>query len=62
MAVTNPLDVVKIRLQLDNELRGDSSRYYRGLVRGAVRIVQDEGIKGLYKGCVAVTVGRQGFC
>ena len=56
--VTNPIDVIKIRMQLDNELSAKKggvmsamgSRYYRGFLRGCVRIVSEEGIRGLYKG------------
>ena len=57
-AVTNPIDVIKIRMQLDQELaerQGNVAtalrgRYYRGFLRGLVTIVRDEGILGLYKG------------
>ncbi|XP_019627253.1 PREDICTED: mitochondrial substrate carrier family protein ucpB-like [Branchiostoma belcheri] len=55
--VTNPIDVIKVRMQLDNELRESGKvvsvlreRYYRGFVRGSVTIAKDEGIRGLYKG------------
>lgn len=55
--VTNPIDVIKTRMQLENELgcQHESrnifhNRYYRGLVRGALRIAQEEGLQGLYKG------------
>lgn len=55
--VTNPVDVIKTRMQLDNELGSQHesrnifhNRYYRGLVRGAARIAHEEGIRGLYKG------------
>lgn len=55
--VTNPIDVIKTRMQLDNELGSQHesrnifhNRYYRGLVRGAARIAHEEGIRGLYKG------------
>jgi len=55
--VTNPIDVIKTRMQLENELGSQHesrnifhNRYYRGLVRGAVRIAQEEGLSGLYKG------------
>ncbi|XP_033120341.1 mitochondrial substrate carrier family protein ucpB-like [Anneissia japonica] len=55
---TNPIDVTKIRMQLDGELakqRGQvkttlQNRYYKGIFRGAIRIAQDEGILALYKG------------
>ncbi|XP_013388976.1 mitochondrial substrate carrier family protein ucpB-like [Lingula anatina] len=57
-AVTNPIDVIKIRMQLDNELtKGGGSvfkdRYYQGFLKGGVRIVHDEGVRGLYKGLPA---------
>ena len=55
--VTNPIDVLKIRMQLDNELTTKSGalghfrdRYYKGFIRGGIRIIQDEGVRGLYKG------------
>ncbi|KAJ8046187.1 Mitochondrial substrate carrier family protein ucpB [Holothuria leucospilota] len=56
--VTNPVDVTKVRMQIDGELsqqKGDirgayKQRYYRGILRGMVTIFKDEGIRGLYKG------------
>lgn len=57
--VTNPIDVIKTRMQLENELgcQHESrnifhNRYYRGLIRGAFRIAQEEGLPGLYKGII----------
>ena len=58
LSVTNPIDVIKIRMQIDNELSTSEgshvfrNRTYKGFIRGSVKIVQDEGIRGLYKGCV----------
>ncbi|XP_064651776.1 mitochondrial substrate carrier family protein ucpB-like [Lineus longissimus] len=59
-AVTNPIDVIKIRMQLDQELSSENKiseilkgRYYRGILRGGVKIVRDEGLAGLYKGLPA---------
>ncbi|OWF34706.1 mitochondrial substrate carrier family protein ucpB-like [Mizuhopecten yessoensis] len=55
---TNPVDVIKIRMQLENELASQKgidvlrNRYYDGFVKGGVRIVRDEGPRGLYKGLV----------
>ncbi|XP_045165322.2 mitochondrial substrate carrier family protein ucpB-like [Mercenaria mercenaria] len=55
-AVTNPIDVVKIRMQLENEMAEQKGlthlkgRYYNGWVKGCATIVKDEGIPGLYKG------------
>lgn len=55
--VTNPIDVIKIRMQLENELGSKHSsknifkdRYYKGFIRGALRIFSEEGLRGLYKG------------
>ena len=55
LLVTNPVDVIKIRLQLDNELSGSSAaqRKYKGFFRGIGRIVAEEGVRGLYKGFVS---------
>lgn len=55
-SVTNPIDVIKIRMQLENELvvheglSAIKNRYYDGFVKGGSRIVRNEGIGGLYKG------------
>jgi len=58
-SVTNPIDVIKIRMQLDNELGSNQNsknifkdRYYKGFIRGAIRIFSEEGFRGLYKGLV----------
>ncbi|XP_071817589.1 mitochondrial substrate carrier family protein ucpB-like [Apostichopus japonicus] len=56
--VTNPVDVTKVRMQIDGELKlqkGDlkgayQQRYYKGILRGMVSIARDEGMKGLFKG------------
>ena len=48
--VTNPIDVIKTRLQLDNELSSSAQRKYNGLAMGIGRIVAEEGLRGLYKG------------
>ena len=55
--VTNPIDVIKIRLQLENELSATSrgmqmfkTRYYRGFLKGMIQIAKDEGFRGLCKG------------
>ena len=58
--VTNPIDVTKVRLQLDNELVTSrcaytgSSRYYNGFLQGGLRIYKEEGIRGFYKGWVII--------
>jgi hypothetical protein len=56
ISVTNPIDVIKIRMQLENEMAEQKGlshlkgRYYNGWVKGCATIVKDEGIAGLYKG------------
>ncbi|EDV19309.1 uncharacterized protein TRIADDRAFT_51193 [Trichoplax adhaerens] len=65
-AITNPIDVIKIRLQLENELSESSrgmqmfkTRYYRGFLKGMLQIAKDEGFRGLCKGMFASVV-REG--
>ena len=48
-------------MQLENELGSQHesrnifhNRYYRGLVRGAMRIAHEEGLQGLYRGYVTL--------
>ena len=54
--VTNPIDVIKIRLQLDNELSNQKNifkdRKYKGFLGGGLLIAREEGMRGLYKGFV----------
>jgi len=45
---TNPIWLIKTRMQLESS----QSRVYVGLVRSAVRIVREEGFRGLYRGIV----------
>ncbi|KAL5014375.1 hypothetical protein ScPMuIL_008645 [Solemya velum] len=57
-ALTNPFDVIKVRMQLENQMSvstGHSlgvfgNRYYNGVLRGGTRIFLEEGVKGLYRG------------
>eukprot|EP01116_Phalansterium_solitarium_P025464 TRINITY_DN9758_c0_g1_i2.p1 TRINITY_DN9758_c0_g1~~TRINITY_DN9758_c0_g1_i2.p1 ORF type:complete len:305 (+),score=46.76 TRINITY_DN9758_c0_g1_i2:156-1070(+) len=49
--VTNPMDVIKVRLQLQGELqRRVADPKYNGTMRGIWRIVTQEGVLGLWKG------------
>lgn len=52
---TNPLEVVKTRLQLQGELRsrGTYTRHYRGVVQAMVAVCQADGLRGLQKGLTA---------
>ncbi|KYQ89105.1 mitochondrial substrate carrier family protein [Tieghemostelium lacteum] len=53
--VTNPIDVIKTRLQIQGELAKSSGTGAKkdGLVTGTLKIIQQEGIIGLYKGLSA---------
>ncbi|KAI3383433.1 hypothetical protein SNEBB_004012 [Seison nebaliae] len=46
----HPLDLVKIRLQLQLESAGEEKRYYRNARHVFRRVVRDEGIAALWKG------------
>ncbi|XP_077167737.1 solute carrier family 25 member 34 isoform X2 [Paroedura picta] len=52
---TNPLEVVKTRLQLQGELRsrGTYPRHYRGVLQAMVAVGQVDGLRGLQKGLTA---------
>eukprot|EP01089_Gocevia_fonbrunei_P001737 TRINITY_DN1162_c0_g1_i1.p1 TRINITY_DN1162_c0_g1~~TRINITY_DN1162_c0_g1_i1.p1 ORF type:complete len:295 (+),score=19.29 TRINITY_DN1162_c0_g1_i1:132-1016(+) len=52
-AVTNPFDVIKVRLQLEGELSKGTERHYKGTFRGIWTVIKDEGIAGIYKGLPA---------
>ncbi|KAJ8412174.1 hypothetical protein AAFF_G00144410 [Aldrovandia affinis] len=52
---TNPLEVVKTRLQLQGELRarGSYQRHYRGVLQALWMVGQTDGLRGLQKGLSA---------
>ena len=60
--VTNPLDVVKIRMQVQRAEVGvggvlQESRYgYRNIFHGVYKVSLDEGFLGLFRGCYARTL------
>lgn len=61
--VTNPIDVIKTRMQVDGELKKTQNvgeqmqnRYYKGFVRGSLRIMREEGFSGLMRGAVPGTL------
>uniref|UniRef100_W8BJ24 Solute carrier family 25 member 35 n=1 Tax=Ceratitis capitata TaxID=7213 RepID=W8BJ24_CERCA len=51
---TNPLDVIKVRIQLQGELaaRGAHARPYKGIVHAFVTVAKNDGWTGLQKGLV----------
>lgn len=56
---TNPIWMVKTRLQLDKNLsaKGTQARKYRNSVDCIRQIIRDEGVRGLYKGMSASYLG-----
>lgn len=46
------MDVMKIRLQLDNELsqKGTTPKKYNGMIRGLRTLVLEEGYMAIWKG------------
>ena len=46
------MDVIKIRLQIDNELSASRSvpRKYKGMIRGLRTLVLEEGFMAIWKG------------
>jgi len=52
VTVSHPFETVKIRLQLQGELqkKGHAPRLYNGVAHGVKVIVQNEGLRGIYRG------------
>jgi hypothetical protein len=56
--VSSPLDVLKIRFQTQGELSKSKPKAYKGLINGALLIIKEEGIGGLFKG-LTISVVRE---
>lgn len=58
VTATHPFETVKIRLQLQGELQSKdvTIKKYRGVFHGVKVIVQNEGIKGIYRGIGAAYI------
>ena len=52
---TNPLEVIKTRLQLQGELskQGTYAKNYRGTLHGFYQVAKHDGFRGLQKGLTA---------
>ncbi|PSC68368.1 mitochondrial carrier [Micractinium conductrix] len=50
VAVTNPIDVIRTRLELQGELARGSAQVYRGALHGLAKMVQQEGPAVLFRG------------
>eukprot|EP01120_Amphizonella_sp_Union-15-10_P002725 TRINITY_DN13026_c0_g1_i1.p1 TRINITY_DN13026_c0_g1~~TRINITY_DN13026_c0_g1_i1.p1 ORF type:complete len:301 (-),score=50.34 TRINITY_DN13026_c0_g1_i1:69-971(-) len=58
--ITNPIDVLKVRLQLQGELlKKIQPVEYKGVLKMTTNIVKEEGIRGLYKG-ISASLLREG--
>ncbi|KAK4468256.1 hypothetical protein MN116_008411 [Schistosoma mekongi] len=61
--LTQPLDVIKIRFQLQVEdIKPSGKSYYTGLLQAFIRIYKEEGIYGLWKGHVPAQCLSVTFC
>lgn len=56
VTVTNPIELVKIRMQLQGELSSTVQRTYKNPIQGMGVIFKNEGIRGLQKGLVAAYI------
>jgi len=58
VTATHPFETVKIRLQLQGELQAKdvAIKKYRGVFHGVKVIIQNEGVKGIYRGIGAAYV------
>jgi len=58
VTATHPFETVKIRLQLQGELQSKdvAVKKYRGVFHGVKVIVQNEGVKGIYRGIGAAYI------
>lgn len=68
VTATNPIELVKTRMQLQGELSASTTRVYRNPAQGIAVIFRNEGIRGLQKGLgaayiyqVALNGSRLGF-
>ena len=68
ITVTNPMEVVKTRLQLQGELKTVSERPYKGIAHAFQHIYKHEGVRGLQRGLfpaylaqATLNGGRLGF-
>ncbi|CCD27337.1 Oac1p NDAI_0K01460 [Naumovozyma dairenensis CBS 421] len=61
VTVTNPIELVKIRMQLQGEMSALTQRIYKNPIQGMGVIFKNEGIRGLQKGLVAAYIYQIGL-
>jgi len=54
--IGTPADVALIRMQADNTLPVDQRRNYTGVTNALVRIIKEEGVRGMFAGATPVVV------
>jgi len=54
--IGTPADVALIRMQADNTLPVDQRRNYTGVTNALVRIIKEEGVRGMFAGTTPVVV------
>ncbi|KAH8951355.1 hypothetical protein BDL97_09G023400 [Sphagnum fallax] len=60
-AITNPVNVVKVRMQLDGALSSTQERNYPGFLKSMFRVGKEEGIKGLWRGTGAALLREASY-
>ncbi|KAJ7547436.1 hypothetical protein O6H91_08G085800 [Diphasiastrum complanatum] len=60
-AITNPVNVVKVRMQLDGALFSPQNQNYPGLIRGIIRVAKEENVLSLWKGTGAALLREASY-
>lgn len=50
--VSNPFDLILVRMQADGTLPEDQRRNYKNIFEGIFRVIRDEGFTKLWRGCL----------
>ncbi|AJS45956.1 Oac1p [Saccharomyces cerevisiae YJM1341] len=61
VTVTNPIELIKIRMQLQGEMSALAAKVYKNPIQGMAVIFKNEGIKGLQKGLNAAYIYQIGL-
>lgn len=59
--VTNPVNVIKVRMQLDGALSSNQERLYGSFLSGMLRIGRNEGLTGLWRGTGAALLREASY-
>ena len=61
VTVTNPIELIKIRMKLQGEMSASAAKVYKNPIQGMAVIFKNEGIKGLQKGLNAAYIYQIGL-